>query len=341
MHEVDRSKDWPAKRICRALTTVSAILLTAMGIPEAAAGGKTSHSVTLFLGDVGGVAGEKVQIPVTISSEGNRTAQVILFMEYDDTKLAFVDVIPSPNLPEGVGIEFALNPEFSQAEVGFDVFGLNQTTIPDGKLFDVELDVVAGQPGDQFTVLIVDTSAATASAEALTVTEIVENSAVNATAFVTLGCPVVTTPSMVVASDGSPDGVLVTWDPAPNATEYRVYRGATNNVNSAVPLSEWIADTRFLDLDTPPPETVFGCATEPEIRITMFYYWVKSRVLVGCESGFSAPDSGYRGDAAAAEAKVGDWAIVLVCLIVLAARGIRCSDAGDRRRNVFHTGRCS
>ncbi len=92
-------------------------------------------------------------------------------------------------------------------------------------------------------------------------------------------------PTGVSASDGTTtDGVQITWDSAPMATYYRVYRNDVNNPAFAIPISSWQTELSYLDVST---------AAVPGVDK---YYWVCSAVNSsgGAESWFSAVDTGYR-----------------------------------------------
>ncbi len=71
-------------------------------------------------------------------------------------------------------------------------------------------------------------------------------------------------PTNVEATDGQYDNrVLISWDPAEGATNYKVWRNTTNNYNTADPLSTgWTPNTTFSDWTALP--------------LTTYFYWVKS-----------------------------------------------------------------
>ncbi len=86
-------------------------------------------------------------------------------------------------------------------------------------------------------------------------------------------------PQNVSASDGSPlDRVIIEWDEAPGASAYRVYRGATNDFQSASPFPVDLPDTLLTDFTA--------------VAGTIYYYWV---VAFGenAQSGPSEPDIGF------------------------------------------------
>jgi fibronectin type 3 domain-containing protein len=88
-------------------------------------------------------------------------------------------------------------------------------------------------------------------------------------------------PTNVQASDGTyPDEVRVTWNSAPHAVEYAVYR-ATSASGPKTTLDDWIGhDTTYYD----DPSAAIG---------TTYYYWVTATTFCG-DSDYSSPDTGYR-----------------------------------------------
>lgn len=99
-------------------------------------------------------------------------------------------------------------------------------------------------------------------------------------------------PSQVAASEGRPEGVVVTWSGVDAATEYEVYRGETDNVQSAQSIGT-TTTLHFKDT-TALPQTHTGFSCPRETLSYSYFYWVKA--LNGCAaSDFSAADSGYRG----------------------------------------------
>jgi hypothetical protein len=87
----------------------------------------------------------------------------------------------------------------------------------------------------------------------------------------------------------------------PNATAYRVWRGTSEDVSTAVPASAWIPGTQFNDTEVPGPitEAAAGCACgAPTVTNQFFFYWVQARVDEECEGPLAGPDRGHRGSAA-------------------------------------------
>lgn len=86
-------------------------------------------------------------------------------------------------------------------------------------------------------------------------------------------------PTSVAASDGAfVDRIQITWDPAPSATGYRVYR-ALFTTGTPTLLSDWLTSTSYDDF--------------PVDELTSYTYWVTARNIWG-ESDFSTPDTGWR-----------------------------------------------
>jgi hypothetical protein len=96
--------------------------------------------------------------------------------------------------------------------------------------------------------------------------------------------PVLPPPTGVTASQGTyPDHVHLTWQAAPEATGYEVWRSATNDPSTAVAVSsDSLTGTSY---DT---SVVFGSPA--------YYYWVQSRSQIG-GSALANPALGYIGGA--------------------------------------------
>ncbi len=98
-------------------------------------------------------------------------------------------------------------------------------------------------------------------------------------------------PTDLQASDGTHvDFVRVTWDSAPGATRYLVYRSTADAIDGNLEiLTESHTQTTYDDT-VPLEDTGCFCEEEP----TRYYYWVRARNSDG-DSGFSEPDQGYAG----------------------------------------------
>ena len=105
-------------------------------------------------------------------------------------------------------------------------------------------------------------------------------------------------PQNVAASDGTyVDRVEVAWQAVDGATEYRLWRSGTDDVATAVAISNWIGARVYNDT-TAPAATVEqgqGCACqEPAITLNYQYYWVEARSNAECVSEKSVYDRGHR-----------------------------------------------
>lgn len=107
-------------------------------------------------------------------------------------------------------------------------------------------------------------------------------------------------PAAISATDGDyADRVVVQWSAVTGATEYRVYRSASDDPASAQAISDWIAATTFDDLTAPEPNveqpSACGCGAAPVVTPIYQYYWVQARSRENCVSQNSFSDLGYRG----------------------------------------------
>lgn len=247
----------------------------------------TEAQLTLTVGTVTADVGQRVEVPVLAVSEGEQPTVITLFVDFDDALVAFVEGRAGDAVPPGKFVTFNFNEEDS--EVSMIVFGLDRNRIPDGEVFVLEFDVLSGTPDNQVPLDATRASAATAEAEPIQITLI--------DGMIGLHCPDVAAPGGVSASEDRPDGVLIEWDAATGAIEYLVFRGEMNNPAAALPINEWQPETALLDNTALPPSAGpgMGCRPDGEIVVHTYYYWVKARSRVGCDSGFSAPDTGSRG----------------------------------------------
>lgn len=252
--------------------------------------------VTLTIGSVGGGVGETVDVPVMIASTGPEVEVVNLVINFDDENLNFVDVRAGDALPEDgtVGgnvfpfgvlnlVAFAL----PVAKGVVDVPG-----IPDGVLFILEFEIVSGDDGSVFPLMgDPDESNVAVEGEEEIIPMLVDGQ-------IDLSCEPPAAPTNVMATDGDPDGVTVTWDAVATkgqVIEYRVFRSEQNNPNLTAAVSDWQTETMFLDGAAPGPVLMAGCFGEEVIVTQEFFYFVRARNQPGCESAFSASDSGFRG----------------------------------------------
>ena len=323
------------------------IALLALLSFAAAAPAQTVGSVTVALGEGTTNAGDTVEIPVFLTTGAEKPSVLVLFIEYDHTKLApflgfyeftYTELDGTPALDEdgnaivltsavrpnpaldalGKVVSTGVNPDGNQignlpdGVFSLAVLGLD-TAIPDGEILTIAFEVLeAAQPNDSLTIRGVPaddpilipnengfyeefaSSASTGTGQRLTVN--------HTDGLVQIGCDAAETPANVTATRNRADGVLVSWTPVTDATgvpEYRVFRGALADVNTAVPIgSAWQTETSFLDITAAVPIIVGegGCAGAPDTVVTEYYYWVKARTAdVGCESAFQTLGTlGYR-----------------------------------------------
>jgi len=100
-----------------------------------------------------------------------------------------------------------------------------------------------------------------------------------------MGYQFIDPPENVQATDGEFDNrIVITWDPAPNATHYKVYRNTTMDPNSSSSLSStWTSNLSFSDYT----------ATQGDY----YWYWVKSAQSSGglkASPGYGDPDVGWQ-----------------------------------------------
>lgn len=117
-------------------------------------------------------------------------------------------------------------------------------------------------------------------------------------------CPTAPPPvSGVTASDGTfADRVEVTWEAAPGATQYRVWRSTQNDPTTAVAITDWVEGTTQPDTTAAPPVVTVesGCPRRERTDPVYYFYWVQARNSDGCENALSGGDRGHRGMSAKA-----------------------------------------
>ena len=288
-------------------------------------------TITVILGEGTTNPGGSVEIPVTLDNGGAAPSTLVLFIAYDPLKLApYMDYYqhirtgpggqiiydannnaltdPSPlSMTDalsslGVNIQAEVH---AQGVIGIILFQ-STAVLPDGLLFKLAFRVLDGAAANEEILLDgistedpiliggvpAASSASTSDAERLNV------SMLNGRVFT--GCTPPAIPGNVIASQGRPDAVEVTWSAiAAPYTQYRVYRSDSNDPGPASPLGDgWQFSTSFVDFSAkaPVPETQSLCCRPAVYREQRHYYWVKARTAGGCESSFSAPAAaGYRG----------------------------------------------
>lgn len=138
-------------------------------------------------------------------------------------------------------------------------------------------------------------------------------------------CVAPAAPGNVAATSNLSDRVDVSWDAVAGATEYRVFRAAANNPETAVPISGWIDALTFSDTGAPPPNvpSASGCGAPPPPEPVPRFYWVRARSGPDCEGSLGGGVQGARSAAKSTAASVS------VVLLSLAALGL----ASRRRRS--------
>ena len=242
--------------------------------------------------------------------------------------------------------------------VGILVHGLNTNTIPAGDLLTVAFRIQESVPDGSMTDVIgVDEAAEVhipdgsggvsqlissftrtipdenEDPEVVLITYGFENTAV------IVGCIPANPPAGLTATQDRSDGVRVSWSPvAGDNIEYRVYRSTTNSATTATPIGEqWQTETSFTDITALVPDVVPGeCFMPEQVNEVHYFYWVRARSEVGCESELSTQSAeGFRVQAAAKSAAVflsgsGEGGrmvvyVVLAAALLLAGRGTQRS----------------
>lgn len=211
-------------------------------------------------------------------------------------------LLPDPAVDDGnYGVDYQVHTGFGA--IAISIIGAGGAEIPAGPLFTLAfrideavadgsmvdvMGVVEGQEillPDGNGVRAFATSAADADANALSYTY--EDT------VVVVGCVPGNAPTGVSATQNRSDGVSVSWSAvAGTGVEYRVYRNTTNSTTTATPIGEaWQTETTFLDITARVPEVIpgDGCLVPPTTSEVRYYYWVRARTEVGCESAFSSP----------------------------------------------------
>jgi len=97
------------------------------------------------------------------------------------------------------------------------------------------------------------------------------------------GSPVA--PANVTVSSVDTGGALIEWSTVDGAAGYQVYRGLSDDLGLAAPISDWLPDSALSYLD----EGVSGgtCTVGCVNVCRTYYYWVRARSASGCEGAFS------------------------------------------------------
>lgn len=211
-------------------------------------------------------------------------------------------LLPDPAVDDGnYGVDYQVHTGYGAIAVS--IIGAGGTEIPAGPLFTLAfridsavadgsmvdvMGVVEGQEillPDGNGVRAFATSAADADANSLSYGY--ENT------LVIVGCVPGNAPTGVSATQNRSDGVSISWSAVSGeAVEYRVYRNTTNSTATATPIGEaWQTGTTFLDITARVPALIpgDGCLVPATTSEVSYFYWVRARTDVGCESAFSSP----------------------------------------------------
>jgi len=208
-----------------------------------------------------------------------------------------------------------------QGAAGMLVHGLNQNPIPAGPLLTMAFQILPSVPDGSMTdVMGVDEAAqvhvpdgaggAAQLISSFTRTVPLEGGGTDVVLLtysfedtaVIVGCIPAAAPGGVSATQNRSDRVEIAWNAvAGENIEYRVFRATSNNPASASPIGEaWQTGTTFSDITALVPEIIPGeCLMPEQINEVHYFYWVRARSEVGCESALSAPPAeGFRVQAA-------------------------------------------
>jgi hypothetical protein len=303
-------------------------------------------AVRISVGNGAVNVGDTVEITVDLDATGTPPQTLILFLRYDTSRLAYdsqyyefvtTDLFGNPavgadgqplarrsgvrpgnvvdNADKMIDIE-----EHPDGAIGIAIFGLNNTTIADGRLCTIAFQLLPGaddalrlnlegvdQTNPLAPITIGNGMASYSTASYVSGTQVLQLPVVFDDGFVLTACgPKAATPQNIAASTARLDGVRLTWDASGvGGTEYRVYRALSDNLDQALPLGEsWITGTSYLDKTAFYPATILprGCLQGDLEATNRHYYWVLARTAADCASDFQdTPASGYRGPAKAAE----------------------------------------
>ncbi|MBN2308841.1 MAG: hypothetical protein JXR94_07730 [Candidatus Hydrogenedentes bacterium] len=175
------------------------------------------------------------------------------------------------------------------------------TALADGTLATVTFSVYAGATVGEIMPVTGDVITASTPTEppAFITSDIVDGS------VEVVACSAPSAPTNVSATDGTfSDRVRVTWSSVATASQYAVYRGSSSSSQGATYLGSVQWATVFDDY-TAGAATITastggcGSSTSSQYTYQTYYYFVVALNACGT-SGFSAGNSGYRGQAKAA-----------------------------------------
>ena len=255
---------------------------------------KQDLELTMTIDSVAGAPGQQVEIPILIQTDDVQPHGIDVNVAFDPDNLSYQGARLGEAVPNGRILSQQFNegdPEDPEdpPNIGINVFGVDLVRLPDGVVVYLRFSVAAEPTDDVLPLSFLSASAAAVDPTSL---EVYRYALTLVDGAVDLQCPQLSAPQSVSASDGLPDGVLVTWSAVDGASEYRVLRGATSNPAAATLITPWQAQTTYMDTSAPAPQGNFGCG---EGTVTTFFYWVEARARQGCNSPLSAPDEGSRG----------------------------------------------
>lgn len=260
-----------------------------------------SEEVELRIRDGIGFAGGAASITVNMEAEDTRPTAIAFWIEFDHSKLTFLEAEP--------GLVLALADKEltwgtpAPGRVSFLIYGVNDIPISPGKLMTITFEIhPQAEEGEDYLVHGFNQSATDADAVALD-TEIEDGE------IEILQCFEPAAPSNFTASDGVfSDHVQLSWIPVFGAQSYVVYRSATNNPETAT----------IIAVTTLPFHSDFtasaaarisgggGCSGGGQsVDYSRYYYWVLAQNICG-ESPLTPAETGYRGVAKSAETSLAD-----------------------------------
>ncbi len=314
--------------------------------------------ITVSLGAAAANIGDTAEMPVSIQAGDSAPATLLLFLRYDPSKIApntafyqaALRSLSGPVLDEhgnpvistsavraestvGAAQKIVDSEVYPEGVLAIGVTGMNTLSLGDGLTLTVAFKVlpdaqeneylpVTGLDATQPALALANGPALSSgsSAAAAPLGLSFQNGAVH------VGCTSIETPANVSATQGQASGVSVTWTAVadPHA-EYQVLRSSDPNPATAAALGGWQSGVSFEDTTAAAPVQTDpgGCFRNPSYDFVRYYYWVKSRNLRLCESGFSTPPAeGYRGTGKAARA--GDAVLTAGLLLLMGfGRGLK------------------
>ncbi|HRK35170.1 MAG TPA: cohesin domain-containing protein, partial [Candidatus Hydrogenedentes bacterium] len=262
----------------------------------AALAGDDDDGVELKILDAGGFAGADVYVPVTMSAS-TRPSAVAFWIEYDHTKLTFLDAEPGLVVTlAGKDVTWGFP---APGRISFLIFGLNDNRISSGQILLLKFEINSSAlPGEEYPVQGLNESSTGPNAEPID-TDIDDGE------VEVLNCFKPATPSNFTATDGIfGDRVQLTWSPVFGAQSYVVYRNTANDVSTAQVIATTIL-TFYSDSSAQGPSNLNsgGCSggTNVNTSYNTYYYWVRAQNICG-QSAPTSAESGYRGKAHLAKA---------------------------------------